>query len=61
MPMHVWYRTRVSLRTCIYADFQLPSGFLRPVDDRFSFNPLRNTQAGARRSASRAAWVSGMR
>ncbi len=35
--------------------FQLPSGFLNPVDDRFSFIPVRKTQAGGRRSASRAA------
>src|SRR6201993_2610307 len=32
--------------------FQLPSGFLKPVDDRLSFNPVRKTQAGARVSAS---------
>ena len=32
--------------------FQLPSGFRKPVDDRLSFMPVRNTQAGARRSAS---------
>jgi hypothetical protein len=31
---------------------QLPSGFRRPVDDKLSFMPVRNTQAGARRSAS---------
>ncbi len=28
--------------------FQLPSGFRRPVDDRFSFIPVRKTQAGRR-------------
>jgi hypothetical protein len=31
---------------------QLPSGFRRPVDDKFSFIPVRKTQAGARWSAS---------
>src|ERR1700741_3143900 len=33
------------------AVFHLPSGFRKPVDERFSFSPVRNTQAGARRSA----------
>src|SRR5665213_3454790 len=33
--------------------FQLPSGFRRPVDDRFSFMPVRKTQAGARRCLGR--------
>jgi hypothetical protein len=32
--------------------FQLPSGFLSPVDDRFNFNPVRKTQAGVPWSAS---------
>ena len=41
--------------------FQLPSGFLKPVDDRFSFIPVRKTQAGARVSASRMASLSGRR
>jgi hypothetical protein len=41
--------------------FQLPSGFLSPVDDKSSFIPVRNTQAGARWSASRLAWFSGRR
>src|SRR5215467_6807882 len=43
------------------AVFQLPSGFRKPVDERFSFSPVRNTQAGARRSASRPASFSGKR
>src|SRR5579885_381679 len=38
-----------------YACFQLPSGFLRPVEDRLSFSPVRKAQAGGLRSASRLA------
>ncbi|SFJ41585.1 hypothetical protein SAMN05216525_12495 [Bradyrhizobium sp. Gha] len=30
-----------------FVPFQLPSGFRRPVEERFSFNPVRKTQAGA--------------
>ena len=30
------------------AVFQLPSGFRKVVDERFSFSPVRNTQAGGR-------------
>ncbi len=37
---------------CHFFAFQLPSGFRRPVDDKFSFMPVRKTQAGARWSAS---------
>ena len=40
---------------CHFFAFQLPSGFRKPVDDRFSFMPVRNTQAGAAWSASRPA------
>ena len=32
--------------------FQLPSGFRKVVEDRLIFKPVRNTQAGARASAS---------
>jgi len=38
--------------SCHFFAFQLPSGFRRPVDDRFNFIPVRKTQAGARWSAS---------
>src|SRR5271154_743029 len=41
-----------------FLHFQLPSGFLSPVEDRSSFMPVRNTHAGARWSASRAALFS---
>ncbi|MGY2931069.1 hypothetical protein ACVWZ6_000671 [Bradyrhizobium sp. GM6.1] len=44
-----------------FVPFQLPSGFRKPVDERFSFIPVRNTQAGAGRSASKAASFSGIR
>ncbi|MET4422973.1 hypothetical protein ABIB09_005374 [Bradyrhizobium sp. RT3a] len=44
-----------------FGPFQLPSGFRKPVEDRFSFNPVRKTQAGAGRSGSNAASVSGTR
>jgi len=40
---------------------QLPSGFLRPVDDRVDFIPVRNTQAGAGQPASLPARLSGTR
>jgi hypothetical protein len=46
---------------CHFFAFQLPSGFRSPVDDRFNFMPVRKTQAGARSSASLAAWFSGSR
>src|SRR5882757_5493039 len=44
-----------------FRHFQLPSGFLSPVEDRSSFMPVRNTQAGGRWSASRPAIFSGRR
>ena len=43
------------------AAFQLPSGFRKVVDERSSFSPVRNTQAGARWSASLPASISGKR
>ena len=49
-------------RAALYSPyFQLPSGFRKPVEDRFSFSPVRKTQAGALRSASRLDRFSGMR
>src|SRR6266853_2119652 len=38
--------------TCHFFVLQLPSGFRRPLDDRFNFIPVRKTQAGARRAAA---------
>src|SRR4051794_8441695 len=45
--------------TCMDYVFQLPSGFRNRVEDRLSFIPVRNTQAGARRLASwlASAWA----
>ncbi len=40
---------------CHFFVFQLPSGFRSPVEDRFNFVPVRNTQAGGDWSASRPA------
>ena len=40
---------------------QVPSRLRKPVDDIGSFMPVRKTQAGARRSASRPASLSGRR
>src|SRR5579871_428178 len=51
----------VSISSTPLTHFQLPSGFLKPVDDRLIFRPVRNTQAGARWLASRPAWSSGTR
>ena len=51
-----------SKRRCILLFyFQLPSGFLKPVEDRLSFRPVKKTQAGGRWSARRLALFSGMR
>jgi hypothetical protein len=66
------YTTHVGLRVSISSTavnpndgavfyFQLPSGFLKPVEDRFSLSPVRKTQAGGRSSASRLALFSGIR
>jgi hypothetical protein len=42
-------------------DFQLPSGFRNRVEDKFSFMPVRKTQAGARRLANWPASLSAIR
>src|ERR1700759_3442397 len=45
---HVGLMVSISSTPVNYSYFQLPSGFLRPVDDSLIFMPVRNTQAGAR-------------
>jgi hypothetical protein len=52
-----WCRSMTSLDYV----FQLPSGFRNRVEDRLSFIPVRKTQAGARRLASRPASLSAIR
>src|SRR5215471_6324615 len=67
-PTSAFHSRHVGLTVSIFQSlhthvpiFQLPSGFRRPVDDRFSFIPVRNTQAGGRQSANRLASLSGRR